>query len=162
MNEPIPARVFLGMPSIITARQQPYLEQWLRWLDDQALEVVRLERDAYARDPWPRLTELLSRVDGVALLGFRQLDVRTAIWRPDTKEEVPAAGWWTSPWLHLEAGIAVALGLPVLAAPEDGVTEGVFSPDVRTGGVHGAALSAPGETRTEWLQLVREHCRSRS
>ena len=161
MNDSVSARVFVGIPAVITARQQPYLDQWLGWLADQALDVERLERGAYGRDPWLKLTELLSHVDGVALLGFRQLDARAAIWRPATSEEMPAAGWWTSPWLHLEAGIAVGLGLPVLAAPDDGVTEGVFSPDAWGGRVHGTALRTPDETRAEWLALVREHRRSR-
>jgi hypothetical protein len=157
MNDSGSPRVFAGVPAIITARQQPYLDQWLGWLDDQALDVVRLERGAYGSDPWRRLTELLSRVDGVVLLGFRQLDARSATWRPATSEEVRAPGWWTSPWLHVEAGIAAGLGLPVLAAPDDGVTEGVFSPDAWRGRVHGTALSSPDETRAEWLRLVREH-----
>jgi hypothetical protein len=161
MNNSMSPRVFVGMPAIITARQQPYLDQWLGWLKDQALDVVQLERGAYGSDPWRGLTELLSRVDGVALLGFRQLDARAAIWRPATNEEARAPGWWTSPWLHVEAGIAVGLGLPVLAAPDDEVTEGVFSPDAWSGGVFGTALSSPDETRAEWLELVREHRRSR-
>jgi hypothetical protein len=161
MNDFTSPRVFVGLPAIITARQRPYLDRWLGWLADQALDVVRLERGAYGSDPWLRLRELLSRVDGVALLGFRQLDARAAIWRPATSEEVRAPGWWTSPWLHVEAGIAVGLGLPVLAAPDDEVTEGVFSPDAWRGRVHGTALSSPDETRAEWLELVREHRRSR-
>lgn len=161
MNDFMSARVFVGVPAIVTARQQPYLEQWLGWLQDQDLDVVRLERGAYGPDPWPRLRELVSEVDGVALLGFRQLDARAGIWRPATNEEVRAPGWWTSPWLHVEAGIAVGLGLPVLAAPDDGVSEGVFSPDAWSSGVFGTALSAPGEARAAWLELVREHRRSR-
>lgn len=160
MNDSTSPRVFAGVPAIITARQQRYLDRWLGWLEDQALDVVRLERGSYGSDPWLRLTELLSRVDGVALLGFRQLDARAAIWRPATSEEASAPGWWTSPWLHAEAGIAVGLGLPVLAAPDDGVTEGVFSPDAWRGRVHGTALTSPDETRAAWLELVREHRRS--
>jgi len=161
MNDSTSTRVFLGMPAVITAHQQQYLDQWLGWLDDQALEVVRLERGDYGSDPWLRLTELLSRVDGVVLLGFRQLDARIAIWRPATNEEVRTPGWWTTPWLHAEAGIAVGLGLPVLAAPDDGVTEGVFSPDVWSSHVHGTALRSPDEARAGWLELVRDHRRSR-
>ena len=161
MNEAVSARVFLGVPAIITAPQQPYLDQWLGWLADQSLDVVRLERGAYGPDPWLRLTGLLSEVDGVVLLGFRQLDARAAVWRPSTDEEVPAPGWWTSPWLHVEAGIAVGLGLPVLAAPDDRVSEGVFSPDAWSSGVLGTALSSPGAARAEWLELARERRRLR-
>ncbi len=147
--------VFLGAPTVLTTRQQPYLEQWLGWLEDQTLDVVRLERAAYGRDPWRTLTGLLSQTDGVVLLGFRQLDARAATWRPQTKEEVHAADWWTSPWLHLEAGMAVMLGLPVLVVPDEGVEEGVFSPDVWDNQVHGTVLSSPGRAGTEWLELVQ-------
>ncbi len=161
MNDSISASVFLGVPAVLTARQQPYLEQWLGWLEDQALEVVRLKRGAYGHDPWLTLTELLSHTDGLVLLGLRQLDARLAIWRPYTKEEAHAAGWWTSAWLNVEAGMAVALGLPVLVAPDEGVEEGVFSSDVWSGHVHGTALSSPGEARIKWLELVRKHWVSR-
>lgn len=159
MKDFISASVFLGMPAVITASQQPYLEQWLGWLEAQSLAVVRLERDAYGRHPWLTLTQLLSNVDGVVLLGFRQLDARAATWRPHTKEEVRSAGWWTSPWLNLEAGMAVGLGLPLLVASDEGVEEGVFSPDVWSNSVYGTALGSPGEAGIEWLKLVRHHSR---
>jgi hypothetical protein len=151
------ASVFLGVPAVLTARQQSYLEQWLEWLESQSLDVVRLERPAYSQYPWRTLTELISQADGVVLLGFRQLDARTATWRPHTKEEGHPAGWWTSPWLNLEAGLAVMLGLPVLVAPDEGVQEGVFSPDVWGGQVYGTAISPPGKASMEWLELVYRH-----
>jgi hypothetical protein len=162
MSDDTSARVFLGVPAVLTARQRSYLEQWLRWLEDQTLAIVRLERDAYGQDPWCMLGELLSHTDGVVLLGFRQLDARAATWRPYTKEEGRLAGWWTSPWLHLEAGMAVALGLPLLVAADEGVEEGVFSPDVWSNQVHGAVLNSPGNTGMEWLELVRRHWISRT
>jgi hypothetical protein len=154
MNDGSAAHVFLGVPAVLTASQQPVLEQWLGWLEDRALEVFRLKRTAYGQDPWPLLTGLLAQADGVILLGFRQLDTRAATWRPHTAEEAHPAGWWTSPWLHLEAGMAVMLGLPLLVAPEGGVAEGVFSPGVRSSQVLGTALSSPGKAAMQWLELV--------
>ena len=53
--------------------------------------------------------------------------------------------------------MAVALGLPVLVAPDEGVEEGVFSPDVWNKQVHCAVLKSPGKAGMEWLELVREH-----
>lgn len=161
MNDSISASIFLGVPAVLTATQQSYLEQWLGWLEDQTLDVIRLERDAYGREPWRTLTELLSHTDGLVLLGFRQLDARSATWRPHTKEEARVAGFWTSPWLHFEAGLAVALGLPVLVASDEGVEEGVFSPDVWGSQVHGTVLRSPGKVGMEWLKLVRRHWISR-
>jgi hypothetical protein len=150
-------RVFLGVPAVLAASQQEYVEQWLGWLDDHAVEVIRLQRDAYDKDPWPGLVRLLSRTDGTILLGFRQLDARAAIWRPCSPEEANGAGWWTSPWLQLEAGMAIAAGHPVLVASETGVEEGVFKPEAWGGQVHGAALGSPGEAGVAWLENVRRH-----
>jgi hypothetical protein len=157
MHESNSASVFLGVPAVITRQQQSQLERWLSWLEEQALEVVRLKRSAYEANPWPKLTHLLTPVDGVVLLGFRQLDVHEAIWRPHTEEEERPAGWWTTPWLQLEAGMAIGLGLPVLVAPDEGVREGVFSPGAWSTQVHGTALSSPGEAALDWLELVRKH-----
>jgi hypothetical protein len=161
MNGITSAAVFIAAPAILTSGQQKRLEQWQGWLDEELLDVVRLERGAYGPDPLRALTKLLSGVDGVILLGFRQLNVRAGTWRPQTEEEAPAADWWTTPWLHLEAGMAAALGLPILVAPDEGVTEGVFSPDTWNSQVNGGALTAPGKGGREWLELVRRHWLSR-
>ncbi len=157
MNDTYSPSVFLGLPAVLTKRQQPHLERWLGWLKSQTIGIVRLERDAYDQEPWRGLMKRLSNVDGVVLLGFRQLYIQSATWRPDTREEAHIAGCWTSPWLHLEAGMAVAFGLPVLVASDEGVEEGVFSPDVWGGRVHGTALTSPGKAGAEWLELVRNY-----
>jgi hypothetical protein len=155
----VSARVFLGAPAVLTADQQARLNPWLRWLEGQALEVVRLRRGAYGRDPWPVLRDLLAQAAGVVLVGFRQLDGTAATWRPGTSEAAHPAGWWSSPWLQVEAGIAVGLGLPVLALADEGVREGVFDPAAWAGQVHGARLGAPGQAAGEWLRLVRNAAR---
>jgi hypothetical protein len=147
-------RVFLGAPAVLTEQQQARLDPWLRWLEDQGLAVVRLRRGDYGGDPWPGLWALLAQADGVVLAGFRQLDATTATWRPGTSEAAHPAGWWSSPWLQLEAGIALGLGLPVLALADEGVREGIFDPAAWAGPVHGASLSAPGQVAGEWLRLV--------
>lgn len=156
MSDSGSSRVFLGAPSILTPDQQTKLEQWVVWLERQPFQVIRLGRDSHGEDPWRTLSRLLSRVDGVVLLGFRQLDARDSVWRPDTKEEAASSSWWTSPWLQLEAGMAVASALPVLVAPEAGVKEGVFNPEVWKGRVNGTVLSTPGTATDDWLCAVRE------
>jgi hypothetical protein len=149
--------VFLGVPAVLAASQQEHVEQWLGWLDNHAVEVVRLPRDGYSKDPWSALMRLLSRTDGTILLGFRQLDAQAATWRPCSSEEADGVGWWTSPWLQLEAGMAIGIGHPLLVVPEDGVEEGVFKPTAWGGQVYGAALSSPGEAGVAWLESVRRH-----
>ncbi|QQM39886.1 hypothetical protein [Streptomyces liliifuscus] len=150
------ARVFLGAPSILTPDQQTKLEEWVSWLEWQSFQVIRLGRDSHGENPWHTLTQLLAQVDGVVLLGFRQLDARHSVWRPETKEEALSSSWWTSPWLQLEAGMSVALALPVIVAAEADVKEGAFNPEVWNGQVKGVELSTPGAATDEWLDAVRE------
>lgn len=152
-----PARVFLGAPSILTPAQQTTLDRWAGWLEEQSFEVIRLGRDGHGDDPWHTLPRLLAQVDGVVLLGFRQLHAPDAVWRPDTEEENRSARCWTSPWLQLEAGMAVARSLPVLVAPEDDVAEGVFQPQTWNARVRGTRLTPPGTGTGDWLDAVRAH-----
>jgi hypothetical protein len=148
-------RVFLGVPAVLSARQQEILEKWLVWLRQQGLGIVRLERSHYGTDPWTTLARLLASTEGVVLLGFGQLDTRRSTWRPGTIEEAPANDWWASSWLQVEAGMAVGLGLPVLAAPEHGVAEGAFHPDVWVGLVSGTPLTPAGTPDNSWIDAVR-------
>jgi hypothetical protein len=156
MNDTDLPRIFLGAPSILTPEQQTTLERWVVCLERRSFQVIRLGRDSHGDDPWRTLIPLLADVDGVVLLGFRQLDARDAVWRPETKEEAPSSRWWTSPWLQLEAGMAAALALPVLVAPEADVKEGVFNPEVWNGRVSGTQLGTPGRVPEDWLRAVRE------
>lgn len=149
--------VFLGVPAILTPRQQMDVDLWLVWLVDHSMFVRRVEREAYSDDPWEALTRVIASTDGVVLLGFRQLDGSSPMRRPGTDEEPSATDWRTSPWLQIEAGMATALGLPVLVAPEPGVAEGVFSNDVWQGSVEGTQLRQPGATRKRWLKAVHRH-----
>jgi hypothetical protein len=152
--------IFMGVPAVLTWRQQERLDRWLDWIERQSLGVVQLERPEYCAEPWPQLRQYLARADGVVILGFKQLDARRAIWRPGTSEESDVAGWWTSPWLHLEAGMAIAMRMPLLVAAEEDVNEGVFSREVWGDYLHGAAIDDPGGAA--WLELVRNHSATRS
>jgi hypothetical protein len=56
---------------------------------------------------------------------------------------------WTSPWMHVEAGMAIASNKPVLAAPERGVTEGVFAQHNWTENVFGCNVGHPNSPAVE-------------
>lgn len=154
MDRTDPPCVFLGSPAVLTLDQRVRLDAWLDWLQMQALKVVRLERSGYGPKPWEQLTDLLAHGEGAVLLGFRQLQARGAVWRPGTSEQGSAADWWTTPWLHLEAGMALAMRIPLLVVPDDGVHEGIFNPELWSGDVHGSTPEPPGSDR--WLAQVRD------
>jgi hypothetical protein len=58
------------------------------------------------------------------------------------------------PWLHLEAGMAIALGAPVLVAADVEVREGVFNPAVWHGDVYGSLLTDVGRGSENWLSSI--------
>ena len=105
------------------------------------VEMLRLAD--YLESPWEQLMHLLARADGVVgLVSARWTSVTDcgAVKRAQV-ETVRAV--WTSPWMHVEAGMAIASNKPVLAAPERGVTEGVFAQHNWTDNVFGAMSSTP-------------------
>ena len=90
------------------------------------------------------MLDFVDAADGVLVLGFRQLVIDSAVWRADTAERADVTGEsWTSPWLQIETGMALAAGLPVLVAAEADVHEGVFARDTWTGQLAGTSLEAP-------------------
>lgn len=135
--------VFAGAPSVLSPAQADDLDRWLVALTGTGIDVRRLQRDRYAPDVWDQLGRCLEGVAAVVVFGLRQLAVQSGVWRPGTAEQkdVGLTGWAT-PWVQLEAGMAIARGLPLLVVAEPGVREGIFDPAVWCGAVHGAALGA--------------------
>ncbi|WP_141242935.1 hypothetical protein [Geodermatophilus obscurus] len=117
------------------------LHRWTAALEATGLELRRLARGEYEPVPWDQLRDSLMSASAVVLFGFRQLCVHEGTWRPGTGEERAIdQARWTTPWMHIEAGMAIARGLPLLVVAEAGVAEGVFNPDAWGSSVFGASL----------------------
>lgn len=150
-------RVFLCEPSGLTPAQRLVSDRWHERLFGFGFDVDQLRSEGYASDPWPGLKQHIGAAHGVVVLGFRQLSVTSGTWRLDTEHETDMAGSWSTPWLHIEAGLAIGAGLPVLVAPEPGVREGVFAPETWTDVVHGTSLEAPDvDIVGQWARAVTE------
>lgn len=115
--------VFVGTPSSLSPSQEPVLHEWLDWLAARAVHVRRLEPHMYGDDPWAQLIALLTEVDGAVLLGFPQQNADESPW-PTGRDETGATRARTSSWLQVEAGMVIALGLPLLVAADAGVDDG--------------------------------------
>jgi hypothetical protein len=157
--------VLLSCPALLTNDQNKVLDLWTRDLGLGGLAIERLSRQRYAHEPWQQLRSEVNRIDGLVACGFRQLGVLTGHWRARTEEERDAMGWhWTTPWVQIEVGMAAMAGAPILAVPEPGVSEGIFSVDVWTGLVFGATMAdgprAPEVRR--WRRQVEHRFSGRS
>ena len=138
-------RVFLCEPSGLAGPQRLASDMWHERLFGLGFDVEQLREADYEPDPWPGLLARMRAAQGVVVLGFRQLYVSAGSWRRGAKLETAMAGTWSSPWLHVEVGLAVAQGLPLLVLPEPGVREGVFAPETWTGAVVGTSVTAPDD-----------------
>ena len=151
------AATLLCAPSVRTQAQQALHESWCLSLESMGFRVEMLCRADYLESPWEQLMHLLERVDGVVVLGFRQMDIRHGLWRGGTAEMETLSAVWTSPWMHVEAGMAIASNKPVLAAPERGVTEGVFAQHNWIANVFGSDVENPRSPGVErWAAAVRQ------
>jgi hypothetical protein len=133
-------RVFVSRAAVLGPAESGIAAQWSAALEGLGLAPVELTREEYLVPPWPQLRALVRSCQGVVVLGFRE--------RP-------------TPWSHVEAGLGIMAGLPVLVADE-GAAEGVFSPDVWGDEVRGVSLGIweRAEPRAEpalqdWLSSVR-------
>jgi hypothetical protein len=132
--------IFVSRPSVLAAGQEMICRKWLRGLSARGLQIEQLRRPGYEGDPWEQLRRFFDRADGVLVLGMRQLVIDSGVWRTDTVEEASQTSTWTSPWMQVEAAMAIANGIPVLVAPEIGVCEGVFAKENWLGSLYGTPV----------------------
>lgn len=155
-------RVFVGEPSLLTPTQRCLSDRWHVRLFEAGCALCVVQRENYKSDPWPGLRDRLDESDGALILGFSQLAIHRGTWRPETQEQAAVTSLWTSPWLQVEVGMAIALDLPVLVAAESAVSEGAFCAGVWSGNLYGTSLDCPDDQVVdEWLEAVvaRHRCR---
>ena len=160
-------RVFVSRSAGLTPAQEELERTWLAGLSALGFSSFVLQRPAYAPVPWAQLRSAVTGMDGALVLGFRHLNVERGEYRPETPEARPADGWFATPWSHIEAGMAVAAGLPLLVVPDQDVGEGIFEGDTWGDGVYGAPMDAwasagPGAPAAvqPWASRVREDARA--
>ena len=153
--------VFVSAPTGLSSGQRLISGQWHQRLAGLGFDVLRLGREQYQSDPWRIVLEFIDAADGVLVLGFRQLVIDSAVWRPDTGERAAVDdASWTSPWLQIETGMALAAGLPVLVAAEAGVREGAFARNTWTGQLAGTSMESPRPAVLDrWASTIRARAR---
>jgi hypothetical protein len=148
--------VFVSRPSILSPKQQQVAHNWIQWLGLQGFGAEALRRSQYEVDTWSQLRRLLSEMDGMLVLGFRQLVTESGVWRLGTPEEAVGQRILTSPWMQIETGMALMAGLPALAVCDRDVSEGVFARSKWIGNLTGTAMDSQPDPSVaeEWVARV--------
>jgi len=145
--------IFLSRPAALSLAQEEFFDAWNAHLVGLGFKAERLRRPQYTRNPWEQLQSILVRADGVVAFGFSQAS--------SSDSGAAAARSWsmrTSPWIHIEAAMAITTATPVLAVPEPGIEDGVFEPSVWSDCLYGIPAGiAPSRDAVpaRWIDAVR-------
>ena len=110
---------------------------------------------------WKAIRSNLRSADGAAVFAVRQLRVDEGRWRPGTIDSALPSTWWPSPWTYIEAGMAVAEGLPLLFVREEGVEGAILDSDLWGDGITGIDIGTISHDPVvmDWVSAVLERVR---
>lgn len=160
--------VFVSKPNTVTERQQMFWQQVKTRLEERSLRPRTLGATDYSNvAPIGAVKNVMVQCQGAIILGFRQIRLIDGVAKEGTeRQEVLTEHLLPTAWNHIEAGMAFALGLPVLVVKEAGVSGGVFDLGVSDRFIHEVTL--PGEEwlrsdaflqpLNEWVEDVARHC----
>src|SRR3954452_11436018 len=131
----------MSRPAMLSVSQTLILQAWSTELERRGATLRSLGRSEYVPDPFRHLRAELRCADGAVLFGFRHMQLLDGVACADTCEEREVPPALASPWMHIEAGLALSAGLPLLALAEVGVSEGSIDPAASGDEVVGHDLS---------------------
>jgi hypothetical protein len=120
-------RVFLSQPAVLAPQQQALADRVSHVIEAGGAEVVRLGRRDYpASGSCAEIRRLMGGCTAAAIIGVPQLSIEVGTYRPGTSEEAEVRDTvLATPWNHVEAGIAIAMDLPILVVRNVG-DAGIF------------------------------------
>lgn len=160
-----PPSVFLSRPTSLASQQKSFCLDIARALEEEGFRPRTLGATDYpSRAPLGEVLDVMLDCKGALILGLRQLRVLSGILKEDTvKQSNVSQMHLPTPWNQIEAGIAVALNLPLLLIREEGVSGGVFDVGASDRFLHQATMTTDW-TRSDafrkpfldWISDVRE------
>jgi hypothetical protein len=146
----IQRQIFVSRPTDIARSQQAFCSALERVLASRDLVPRTVgSSDFTSQAPLKKILQLMDECDGACILGLVQARADTAVFKPGTKRERTEQDvLFPSPWNHLEAGMALVRGLPLLVIREDGVLGGIFDRDLGAAFVH----ELPARAKERWLR----------
>ncbi len=154
------AVVYVSKPGCLDAHQEKIVALICGWLESHGLRTSTLERSDYpATSVLAELRRRMSGCAGAIVFGFAELRISDGLWRPGTADEAKVTGRaWSTPWNHVEAGMAAMINLPLLLVAEPDVTNGVFEPSLAGHNVY--RMTMPPDRLSpdlkSWLAAVGE------
>ncbi|NIR45735.1 MAG: hypothetical protein GWN08_16250, partial [Gemmatimonadetes bacterium] len=121
-------RIFLSKPGTLSVTQRQLVDELGTLLAQEDVDISTVEREDYPGfGAVSEVRRVMTGCSGAVILGFRELEIRDAVWRLGTEEARDLEGIaLPTAWNHVEAGMAAMAGLPILVLAEQGVVGGLF------------------------------------
>jgi len=125
--------IFISRPGVLDARQELFLIGVKEALAMNGFNSVEINRGEY--DQQKVLSNLVEKVENctaMVVCGFRSTHVIEGAYRYSTADARSIKDEFLStPWNHIEVGMAISQKMPVLMLVDDGINDGAFASDVK-------------------------------
>jgi hypothetical protein len=116
--------IFLSRPNWVSPVYTKGLEYFLNLLDSHELRPRTIgTTDFPNKSPMDEVIELLYKCEGAIIIGYPQIQINYGSIK-DTPITEPIS--LSTEWNHIEAGLAHALGLPLLVIHDQSISRGIF------------------------------------
>lgn len=124
--------IFFSCAGNMTPKQSDYVASLENRLNKLNVQHIKIDRKQYRKSgQLGNIRSEIEKCDGVIIIGFKYMIVHDGICRPGTTEKKNIAGHiLPTPWNNIEAGMACAIGKPILLLYDPDMREGIFDPDI--------------------------------
>lgn len=125
-------RIFISRPGVLDVRQQVLVDSVRDLIKSFGYEPMDLARDEYDKsNVLANLSQRMSGCGAIIVFGFRSLYVNQGEYRSNTEDSrIVSNEVFPTPWNHIEAGMGLMKGVPVLVLADEGVSDGIFDENV--------------------------------
>lgn len=154
--------IFFSMPSVMKKNEELLTKDFKSFLEDKGYNVYYYIKDYYPC--YGQLNKIRERINdsvGIVAFGFKQIKLKEAVFRPNTKDEmIWNDKWLSTPWNDIEVGMALMKGMPILIIKDPTVDTGIF--DKKLSECFVASISTTDDNRklsfnkevTKWLSKL--------
>ncbi|MDR3007202.1 MAG: hypothetical protein LBV59_04665 [Sphingobacterium sp.] len=124
--------IFISHPTPFNDDQKMFLNLLKRRLSNYGMNAVNLGINNWDyRKPLIPIKELIIKCKGAILVGLVRHHSYIGYEKENSSEQIESVHkYTTSPWIHLEGGMAYQAGLPIIILKEDKVfAEGILDPN---------------------------------
>ena len=124
--------VFVSCLGALSPKQSDYLNSLVLRLQRKNVLIKRYTRDEYRKSGQiGGIRNEMCKCRGVIIIGFKHIIVNSGVIRPASiDKQLVENEWLSAPWNSIEAGIATALGLPLLIIKDRSINDGIFDDSI--------------------------------